>query len=138
MLSFSFLCHPCYVSSDSTLHLCEQLLIAVSGADFLFYFMFYMFRKLDITNCVENQKVLYSAHFKTSFPLLKNPLELIQIFTFILHRNESKTNKPNNQTTKNLEDFLFLMEGMVNALVESPKHGSLLGPIFSVSSQVLE
>lgn len=107
----------------------SKLLIALSGADF-FVFIFYVFKKLGITSCVENQKILYSAHFKTSFPLLQNPLNSNVYPHFFIKIKAKKA--------KNLEDFLFLMEGMVNALVESPKHSSLLGPIFSVSSQVLE
>lgn len=108
----------------------SKLLIALSGADFFFFFIFYVFKKLGITSCVENQKILYSAHFKTSFPLLQNPLNSNVYPHFFIKIKAKKA--------KNLEDFLFLMEGMVNALVESPKHSSLLGPIFSVSSQVLE
>lgn len=107
----------------------SKLLIALSGADF-FVFIFYVFKKLGITSCVENQKILYSAHFKTSFPLLQNPLNSNVYPHFFIKIKAKKA--------KNLEDFLFLMEGMVNALVESPKHSSLLGPIFSVSSQVFE
>lgn len=107
----------------------SKLLIALSGADF-FVFIFYVFKKLGITSCVENQKILYSAHFKTSFPLLQNPLNS-NVYPHFFTKIKAKK-------AKNLEDFLFLMEGMVNALVESPKCSSLLGPIFSVSSQVFE